>query len=62
MKPAQIVSSDYTSEEMWAEGGCNGSIDPYYPSKVTQAHIHNLIFKKSAECCYWGGHAASIPA
>lgn len=48
MKPAQIVFSDYTSEEMWAEGGRYGSIDPCYPSKVTQAHIHNLIFKKSA--------------
>ena len=49
MKPTQIVFSDYTSEEMWAEGGRYGSIDPCYPSKVAQAHIHNLIFKKSAE-------------
>ena len=41
-----IVFSDSTSEELWAEGGKYGSIDPCYPSKVTQAHIHNLIFHK----------------
>ena len=41
-----IVFSDATSEEMWAEGSRYGSIDPCYPSKVAQAHIHNLIFKK----------------
>lgn len=40
-----IVFSDYTSEEMWQEGGKYGSIDPCYPSKVAQAHIHNLLFK-----------------
>lgn len=41
-----IVFSDDTSEEMWQEGGKYGSIDPCYPSKVAQAHIHNLLFKK----------------
>ncbi len=41
-----VVFSDYTSEEMWAEGGKYGSIDPCYPSKVAQAHIHNLLFHK----------------
>ncbi|UFJ42709.1 acyl-CoA dehydratase activase-related protein [Brevibacillus humidisoli] len=40
-----IVFSDFTSEEMWQEGGKYGSIDPCYPSKVAQAHIHNLLFK-----------------
>ena len=39
-----IIFSDHTTEEMWVEGGKYGSIDPCYPSKVTQAHIHNLIF------------------
>jgi activator of 2-hydroxyglutaryl-CoA dehydratase/predicted nucleotide-binding protein (sugar kinase/HSP70/actin superfamily) len=39
-----VVFSDYTSEEMWLEGGKYGSIDPCYPSKVAQAHIHNLLF------------------
>lgn len=41
-----IVFSDYTSEEMWAKGGRYGSIDPCYPAKVAQAHVHNLIFGK----------------
>ncbi|QQR80424.1 MAG: CoA activase [Deltaproteobacteria bacterium] len=44
--PSKIVWSDYTSEEMWQEGGKYGSIDPCYPSKVAQAHIHNLLFHK----------------
>jgi predicted CoA-substrate-specific enzyme activase len=39
-----VVFSDNTSEEMWLEGGKYGSIDPCYPSKVAQAHLHNLIF------------------
>jgi activator of 2-hydroxyglutaryl-CoA dehydratase/predicted nucleotide-binding protein (sugar kinase/HSP70/actin superfamily) len=39
-----VVFSDYTSEELWLEGGKYGSIDPCYPSKVAQAHIHNLMF------------------
>jgi activator of 2-hydroxyglutaryl-CoA dehydratase/predicted nucleotide-binding protein (sugar kinase/HSP70/actin superfamily) len=39
-----VVFSDDTSEEMWIEGGKYGSIDPCYPSKVGQAHIHNLLF------------------
>ncbi|GAC1536621.1 MAG: hypothetical protein NVS3B10_00660 [Polyangiales bacterium] len=39
-----VVFSDYTSEEMWQEGGKYGSIDPCYPSKVAQAHMHNLLF------------------
>jgi activator of 2-hydroxyglutaryl-CoA dehydratase/predicted nucleotide-binding protein (sugar kinase/HSP70/actin superfamily) len=41
-----VIFSEQTSEEMWVEGGKYGSIDPCYPSKVTQAHIHNLIFHK----------------
>ncbi|MCL2778415.1 MAG: acyl-CoA dehydratase activase-related protein [Polyangiaceae bacterium] len=41
-----IVFSDETTEEMWAEGGKYGSIDPCYPSKVVQAHLHNLLFHK----------------
>ncbi|HVR86265.1 MAG TPA: BadF/BadG/BcrA/BcrD ATPase family protein, partial [Planctomycetota bacterium] len=41
-----VVWSDVTSEEMWAEGSRYGSIDPCFPSKAAQAHLHNLIFKK----------------
>ena len=39
-----VVSSEATTEELWIEGGKYGSIDPCYPSKVAQAHIHNLLF------------------
>jgi len=41
---SNIIFSDHTTEEMWVEGGKYGSIDPCYPSKVVQAHIHNLLF------------------
>lgn len=40
-----VVFSDETSEELWQEGCKYGSVDPCYPSKVCQAHIHNLLFK-----------------
>jgi activator of 2-hydroxyglutaryl-CoA dehydratase/predicted nucleotide-binding protein (sugar kinase/HSP70/actin superfamily) len=39
-----VVFSTPTNEEMWAEGGRYGSIDPCFPSKVIQAHIHELLF------------------
>jgi predicted CoA-substrate-specific enzyme activase len=41
-----VVFSDPTTEEIWVEGGKYGSVDPCYPSKVVQAHIHNLLFHK----------------
>src|SRR5690606_4291862 len=42
---ANVVFSDPTSEEMWVEGGKYGSVDPCFPSKVAQAHVHNLLFE-----------------
>src|SRR5688500_7105936 len=44
-----VVFSDETTEELWIEGGKYGSIDPCYPSKVGQAHIHNLLFHHHQE-------------
>ena len=41
---ANVVFSDPTSEELWVEGGKYGSVDPCFPSKVVQAHVHNLLF------------------
>ena len=41
---SNVVFSDATTEEMWVEGGKYGSIDPCFPSKVAQAHVHNLLF------------------
>lgn len=40
-----VVFSDETSEELWLAGGKYGSIDPCFPSKVAQAHVHNLLFE-----------------
>jgi len=42
--PRNIVWSDESGEEMFAEGGKYGSVDPCYPSKVVQAHFHQLFF------------------
>ena len=44
MPKQNVVFSIPTNEEMWVEGGRYGSIDPCYPSKVIQAHVHELIF------------------
>ncbi len=46
VQPANIVYSDFTSEEMFRVGSKRGSIDPCYPSKLALAHIHNLLFEK----------------
>lgn len=43
---ANIVFSDPTTEEMFQEGAKYGSVDPCFPSKVVQAHIHELLFHK----------------
>jgi predicted CoA-substrate-specific enzyme activase len=43
-----VVFSEATTEEMWVEGGKYGSIDPCYPSKVAQAHVHQLLFHAHA--------------
>ncbi len=46
---SQVVFSDDTSEDMWVEGGKYGSVDPCYPAKVAQAHIHHLLFHAHSE-------------
>jgi len=45
LRSRNIIFSDDTSEELWQAGGKYGSIDPCYPAKVVQAHIHNLLFE-----------------
>ncbi|HEY5939149.1 MAG TPA: acyl-CoA dehydratase activase-related protein, partial [Kofleriaceae bacterium] len=47
--PRNIVWSDESGEEMFGEGGKYGSVDPCYPSKVVQAHFHQLFFHKHKE-------------
>ncbi|HEY1697285.1 MAG TPA: BadF/BadG/BcrA/BcrD ATPase family protein [Polyangiaceae bacterium] len=44
-----VVFSDETTEEMWVKGGKYGSIDPCFPSKVAQAHVHHLLFEAHSE-------------
>jgi predicted nucleotide-binding protein (sugar kinase/HSP70/actin superfamily) len=44
LAPDDVVFSPPTTEEMWQEGGRYGSIDPCFPSKVSQAHVHELLF------------------
>jgi predicted CoA-substrate-specific enzyme activase len=41
-----IVYSDFTTNEMYRVGSSRGSIDPCFPSKITIAHFHNLIYTK----------------
>ncbi len=49
LKKQHVVFSEPTSEEMWVEGGKYGSIDPCFPSKVAQAHLHQLLFHQHSE-------------
>jgi len=44
-----VVFSEDSSEELWQEGGKYGSVDACYPSKVAQAHIHNLLFHRHSQ-------------
>ncbi len=41
-----VVWSDPTDEEMWLRGAKYGAVDPCFPSKVVQAHVHQLLFEK----------------
>lgn len=49
LQKQNVLFSDATTEEMWVEGGKYGSIDPCFPSKVAQAHVHNLLFHYHSE-------------
>ncbi len=40
---ANIVYSDFTSEQLYREGARRGAVDPCFPSKVVNSHVHNLI-------------------
>ncbi|MCB9301219.1 MAG: CoA activase [Lewinellaceae bacterium] len=46
IRKGNIIFSDFTSEKLFKEGGKRGTIDPCYPSKVTLAHVHNLLYVK----------------
>lgn len=42
---SNILWSSPSSEELFQAGGKYGSVDPCYPAKVVQAHIHELLFE-----------------
>ena len=46
LSPSNVVFSDETTEELFQAGGKYGSVDPCFPAKVVQAHVHDLIFHK----------------
>ena len=46
VRAENIVYSDVTTAEMYRAGSSRGSIDPCFPSKITIAHFHNLLFKQ----------------
>lgn len=49
VKGENLVYSDYTTPEMYREGGTRGAIDPCYPAKIGIAHVHNLLYVKHAK-------------
>jgi len=42
---SQVMFSSPTTEEMFQAGGKYGSVDPCYPAKVVQAHVHEMLFE-----------------
>ncbi|MCG8405841.1 MAG: acyl-CoA dehydratase activase-related protein [Phycisphaerales bacterium] len=46
---ANLIWSDYTSEELYKEGAKRGAIDPCFPSKIGIPHVHNLLYHKHGE-------------
>jgi activator of 2-hydroxyglutaryl-CoA dehydratase/predicted nucleotide-binding protein (sugar kinase/HSP70/actin superfamily) len=46
LEPENIVSSEFTGQEMYRQGAGRGAIDPCFPSKIGIPHVYNLIFQK----------------
>ena len=46
VKSENIIFSNYSSEKLFLKGAKYGSVDPCYPAKVVQSHIHSLLFDK----------------
>ena len=49
VKAENLIFSDYTSEQLYKEGGKRGSIDPCFPSKLGIPHVHNLLHTHHAK-------------
>ncbi len=48
-----LLWSSETNEKMAKEGMKYGSIDPCYPGKVAQAHLHQILFHMKADYIYF---------
>lgn len=48
-----IVWSSETNEQMSKEGMKYGAIDPCFPAKVAQAHMHQLLFHEKTKYLYF---------
>lgn len=44
IKDTNIIYSDVTSDELYRKGSKRGSIDPCFPSKLSIAHVHDLLY------------------
>jgi activator of 2-hydroxyglutaryl-CoA dehydratase/predicted nucleotide-binding protein (sugar kinase/HSP70/actin superfamily) len=44
-----VVFSSTTSDRLWEEGGKWGTIDPCFPAKVANAHVHDLLRNKKVD-------------
>ena len=46
LRDENIIFSKYSSEKLFLRGAKYGSVDPCYPAKVVQSHVHSLLFDK----------------
>lgn len=53
LKPENIIWSTETNEQMSKDGMKYGSIDPCFPAKVAQAHMHQLLYHEKMDYIYF---------
>lgn len=53
IREENIIWSSETNEEMSKNGMKYGSIDPCFPAKVAQAHMHQLLFEEKMNYVYF---------
>lgn len=53
IKKENIIWSSETNEQMSKDGMKYGSIDPCFPAKVAQAHMHQLLFNEKMKYIYF---------
>jgi activator of 2-hydroxyglutaryl-CoA dehydratase/predicted nucleotide-binding protein (sugar kinase/HSP70/actin superfamily) len=48
-----VVFSDVTSDKLWERGSRWGTIDPCFPAKVANAHVHDLLTRKKVNAVFF---------